>query len=214
VQAIQAIGVDFDNTIIQYDALFHRIAVSGGLVNESHLVDKTAIRDAIRTLDDGEMQWRTLQAKVYGQCIIEAHASTGVLSFFRKCREAEVPVYVVSHKSEYSANAPEPGGTPINLRDAAWGWLEQHGFFNKNQIGLEYGHVFFEEKRVDKIGRIVQLNCNFFIDDLEETFLEPYFPSAIHKILYTKSEMSKPLSQVPNLNVIGDWADIERHILG
>jgi len=214
VQSIRAIGVDFDNTIVQYDALFYRIAISDGLVNASHPIDKTAIRETIRTLEDGEMQWRTLQAKVYGQYILEAHASIGMLSFFRKCREVEVPVYVVSHKSAYSANAPEPGGSPVNLRDAAWKWLEQQEFFDKDQIGLERGHVFFESKRVDKISRLIQLNCDFFIDDLEETFLEPYFPNAIHKILYSKNEVSKSLSQVPNLNVIADWTDIEQHILG
>ena len=212
--SIKAIGVDFDNTIIQYDVLFHRLAVSDGLVDISHPKKKTAIRDAIRVLEGGEMQWRTLQAKVYGQYIMEAQASAGVLHFFQKCRVADIPIYVISHKSQYSANAPQPGGQPINLRDAAWMWLEEQGFFDMEHIGLERSHVFFEGERVDKINRIIQLGCDLFIDDLEETFLEPHFPDAVHKILYSQHRASESLSRIANLNVMAAWADIEQRVFG
>ena len=40
------IGVDFDNTLICYDQIFHRLAVEEGLISRNVPAQKKAIRDA------------------------------------------------------------------------------------------------------------------------------------------------------------------------
>src|SRR5262245_43078397 len=45
---VMLIGVDFDNTIVSYDALFHRIATERDLIPADLPVNKTAVRDHLR----------------------------------------------------------------------------------------------------------------------------------------------------------------------
>ena len=42
------VGVDFDNTIVAYDALFHRVASERGLIPATVAATKIAVRDALR----------------------------------------------------------------------------------------------------------------------------------------------------------------------
>ena len=44
------IGIDFDNTIVSYDALFHKVAREAGLVPESVAATKVAVRDYLREI--------------------------------------------------------------------------------------------------------------------------------------------------------------------
>ena len=48
------IGIDFDNTIVQYDDLFKKIAIEERLIKESWDGEgKTALRDHLRSQHDG-----------------------------------------------------------------------------------------------------------------------------------------------------------------
>ena len=44
------IGVDFDNTIVCYDEVFHRVALERKLISPSLRVNKGAVRDHLRTI--------------------------------------------------------------------------------------------------------------------------------------------------------------------
>jgi hypothetical protein len=48
--------------------------------------------------------------------------------------------------------------------------------------------VYFEGTRTEKIARIVALGCTHFIDDLEEVFDDPAFPSGVERLLLTMTE--------------------------
>ena len=61
------IGLDLDNTIINYDQSFIELAKSTGLINQGFLGSKTDLRDGIRAMDDGEKLWQKLQGSVYGK---------------------------------------------------------------------------------------------------------------------------------------------------
>ena len=63
------IGIDFDNTIITYDNLFHKYALKLQLINESVAKNKQVIRDTIRKLPNGNDRWTELQGLVYGKYI-------------------------------------------------------------------------------------------------------------------------------------------------
>ena len=43
------LGVDFDNTLVQYDKLFHSLAMENGLIDQSIKANKLAIREYLRS---------------------------------------------------------------------------------------------------------------------------------------------------------------------
>ena len=137
------IGLDFDNTIITYDAVFLAAARKSGLVGADFTGGKQAIRDTIRLLPDGELSWQKLQGQVYGKGLARAEMVEGVDAFLRRCRKNNVPVVIVSHKTEFGHHDPDR----INLRDAARAWMAEHGFFQAVGYGIAPNAVYFENTR-------------------------------------------------------------------
>lgn len=186
------IGVDFDNTLVSYDELFLHLARERGLVTGP---GKKAIRDSIRQLPDGEIEWQKLQGIAYGPRMAEAKLIEGVPEFFAACRERGLPVHIISHKTEFAAY----DGTHTNLRQAAQTWMNAHG--------LPAAH--FGGSRAEKIAIIQRLGCTVFVDDLEETFLEPDFPSGVEKLLFA-SHGHEPMTGV---RICRSWQEILESIL-
>jgi hypothetical protein len=201
------VGVDFDNTIADYDDLMHAIAVERGLVSAGFTRNKKLIRDAIRALPDGESHWRGVQVTAYGPRMGDARLIEGVREFFLACRRRGIDVYIVSHKTEY-ANF---GDATVNLREAAAAWLDQQGFFDEQGIGLPRERVFFESTRAEKIERARSLGATHFIDDLEETFGEDTFPSEVEKILFASHGQPTTLSDAVSFP---SWREIHDRVLG
>ena len=200
------IGVNFDNTIAGYDQLMHAIAVDRGLIGAAFTKNKKLIRDAVRQLPDGEAHWRGLQVTAYGPRMHEAEPLAGVREFLTECRARRLTAYVVSHKTEF-ANF---GDATVNLRAAATAWLERHGFFGSDGPGLSPDRVFFEPTRAAKIDRIRALGVTHFVDDLEETFLEPGFPPTVRKILLASH--GQPTA-VPDALACAAWSEVHAHLL-
>ncbi|MBI2360879.1 MAG: hypothetical protein HYV04_18575 [Deltaproteobacteria bacterium] len=80
------IGIDFDNTIVCYDQMFHRIALERGLIPASLPATKGHVRDMLRRMGREE-EWTEMQGQVYGKRLHEAEPFPGVLEFFTLCRE-------------------------------------------------------------------------------------------------------------------------------
>jgi len=175
------IGVDFDNTIVNYEDIVHRVAVQWGLIQLDVGKNKKNIRDKIRQLPGGEVEWQRLQAVVYGSRMEEARLIDGVQVFFQLCKQYEIRVHIISHKTEF-ARFDETGA---NLRVVAMAWMKKNRFFETDGLGLLQESVYFEPSRQEKIERIKYLRCTHFIDDLEEIFFENSFPASVEKILYT-----------------------------
>ncbi len=170
------IGVDFDNTIVSYDALFHRVAADQGLIPSSLPANKTSVRDWLRQQGQEE-DWTRLQGEVYGGRMAEAEAYPGVWNFFRECLAREIAIRIISHKTRHPFL-----GKPYDLHAAARSWLEQSGVFSECRMCRE--DVFFELSKPEKIARIASCGCDGFIDDLPEIFLHPDFPSATRFVLF------------------------------
>jgi hypothetical protein len=197
------IGIDFDNTLINYDAVFHAGAVSLGLINPDTAPRKQAVRDAIRLVPDGEVAWQKLQGQVYGARIAEAVPVDGVDAFLRHCRAHGCEVVIVSHKTEFGHHDP----ARINLRDAAMRWMTAHNFFSAD--GYAIAQVHFEGTRAAKLARIGTLGCDWFIDDLAEVFSDPAFPPGVQRILF-----APPQPAPAGCIVCATWREIEEHIFG
>jgi hypothetical protein len=199
------IGIDFDNTIIGYDAVFHATATRLGLIGQGVAPRKQAIRDAIRLAPDGELAWQRLQGQVYGAGIVDAAMVEGVDAFLRRCRAIGCAVAIVSHKTEFGHHDPQR----INLRAAALDWMTAQKFFAQDGCGMSPGNVFFEATRAEKLARIAALGCDWFIDDLPEVLADPAFPPGVRRILF--GQTNQPLR---DCFVCATWREIEERVLG
>jgi hypothetical protein len=199
----RVIGVDFDNTLVIYDDVFQAIALQRGLIPDGRGWNKREIRDFARRLPEGEILWQKLQAAAYGPRIGEARLAEGALEFLALCRRAETKVYVISHKTEH-AGYDETG---TNLRQAALEWMTKQHLWETAGLGREAVH--FAATRREKIDFIRNLGCTHFVDDLEETFLEPCFPGDVEKILYAP----RPLAHAPRgVKVARSWIEIGEYL--
>lgn len=187
------VGIDFDNTLINYDEVFYQQARNLNLISPKVNKNKKEVRDQIRLLPDGEIIWQKLQAFVYSKGISGASLNPGADTFIRACIQNQVRVYVISHKTEYSRYDE----AQTNLRQAALGWMEACRFFKVDGLGLARDHVYFESTRLEKISRLSSLGCAHFIDDLEEVFQEDAFPKEVDKILFAPQ------------GHLGSWGDIK-----
>jgi len=125
------LGVDLDNTLIDYDHVFVKEARERGLVDQAFSRSKQSVRDSIRLLPEGELAWQRLQGYVYGRGF-PVPAVEGAREFLRRCRERSIPVYIVSHKTRYGNHDPDR----VDLREAALGWLRKQGFFEPGEASF------------------------------------------------------------------------------
>ena len=173
------VGIDFDNTIVIYDEVFHRYAIECFGMPKSIPSDKPSIREYFWNYNGGREDWIELQGIVYGTKMSEASIAPGFEAFLKKSLNYDVNICIISHKTEYPARGPE-----VHLRKAAWKWLEDHNFFDQVVFGLTKDDVFFEVRRDKKLFRIASQRCAVFIDDLPEVFNEPAFPEGVLRVLY------------------------------
>jgi hypothetical protein len=193
------IGLDFDNTIVCYDRLFHRVARELGLIPSSTPVNKTAVRDTLRAMNC-ESDWTRMQGQVYGPRIAEAEPFPGVKAFLKQCVDSGIEVVIVSHKTRHPYL-----GEKHDLHAAAHEFLRQHGFYHTSTTGLAPDRVFLELTKDAKLARIGSAGCDWFIDDLPELLLEEQFPTAVERILFD------PAGQYPDhrsYRRAHSWADI------
>jgi FMN phosphatase YigB (HAD superfamily) len=197
------IGVDFDNTIVCYDALFHQVAREKNLIPAEVPVNKSDVRNYLRRVNN-EDAWTEMQGYVYGPRLVEAAPYPGVREFFQACRAAGIRVSIVSHKTKHPFL-----GEPHDLHAAARNWLEHQGFFDPVRIGLPHAEVFLELTKQAKIDRIAALGCTHFIDDLPEFLAELSFPKSTHRILFDPNQLHGAERAFTRLE---SWAEIARFI--
>ena len=201
------IGIDFDNTIVDYTPLFRDIALEKNWIGDGSPCSKKEIRDRIRQLPDGEMRWRDVQALVYGPRILEAAPFAGVAEFFGQARAEGHEIHIISHKTEFAANDFDKS---CNLRDAAVGWLRENGFVEAPAGHAPIG-VHFADTRHEKATRAAGLGCAVFIDDLIETFEEAAFPKSIERYLFAPGGEDYPGFTG---TVVRTWDQIRQAVLG
>jgi hypothetical protein len=193
------IGIDFDNTIICYDQVFHKIALDAGLIPHDLPVGKNFIRTHLRA-EGKEDLWTEMQGLVYGDKIIEAESYPGIDDFLGYCKLKNIPTCIVSHKTKYHYRGPK-----YDLHEAGHRWLQLKGFLNDGRDGMFSRQVYFELTKEEKIQRIVSLKCTHFIDDLPEILLAEGIPSTVTKILF---DPSGNLQGIRDIEHKRSWMDI------
>ncbi|HEV2188555.1 MAG TPA: hypothetical protein VGR70_15200 [Stellaceae bacterium] len=194
------IGIDFDNTLVDYDRVFLEAARERGLVPRDFTGSKKAVRDAIRLLPDGESVWQRLQGHVYGAGIGGAVPFPGAREFLFRCVREGVETVIVSHKTRFGHYDP----ARVDLREAARDWLGAQGFLE----AVPADRLYFEDDRERKIARIAALGCTHFIDDLEEVFADPSFPVGVQRILFAER------GAAPCDALCENWRDVTVAVFG
>lgn len=187
------LGLDFDNTIVSYDTLFHRVAREQGLIPDDVPVSKNAVRDFLRAAGR-EPEWTAMQGVVYGARMVEAEPFPGVLEFLAAGAKHGIEMSIVSHKTRHPIV-----GEPYDLHAAAEAWLEKHGVF----AAIPRERVHFELTKPEKLARIGTIGCTHFLDDLPELLAEPKFPSRVTRLLFDPLRVHSPAEGV---TAIASWA--------
>ena len=197
------IGVDFDNTIVCYEGIFHSVALERGLIPRDLPTDKTSVRDYLRKTGREEA-WTEMQGYVYGPGLQAAQPYAGVIEFFRAAVSLGIAVRIVSHKTRRPFL-----GEPHDLHAAAWKWLERSGILGPDQGGIGREHVFLEETLDAKFQRIRTECCTHFIDDLPEFLSDSRFPESVERLLFAP----KGDAALENLVEMRSWSEIELALL-
>lgn len=192
------IGIDFDNTIVCYDKLFYEVALEKDIIPEDLSEVKGEVRDYLRK-EGKEDAWTKLQGYVYGPGILGAKPFEGILDFFMYCKQHNIPVFIISHKTLHPVLGPK-----YNLHEAAQKWLEKNGFYDAAGIDFHKENVFFELTKEEKLDRIAKQKCTLYIDDLPEFLAEPEFPKSVRKILFDSNNKYKD----KNFECAKSWKEI------
>jgi len=212
------IGIDFDNTIVDYDVLFYNLALEKGLIPKELPQTKSQVRDFLRKAGK-EPLWTEMQGEAYGSRIVGASPFPGVLEFLKQCKDNNLTVYIISHKTLYPFL-----GEKHNLHQAAQLWLERHSFYDREKTNLTKEKVFLELTKEDKIKRIAERDCTVFIDDLSEFLLEKDFPKTVKRILFNpqRNDKNQLISEKyvgggskenNKLEVVSSWKEISSKLL-
>ena len=201
------IGVDFDNTIADYDLVFEEVAVDMGFLGGRNFLSKADVKNAIISQKDGDINWQRLQGQIYGKYMHKAKVFPGFTEFLLLAKIKGFTISVVSHKSEFG----HFDDNKISLRSEALKWIIHNKLIETDLFKLQKKDIYFEATREEKIQRIITLGCNFFVDDLEEVFNEKNFPVEINKFLF--DPLDKKINS-KNFVTINSWRSLTKLILG
>ena len=183
------IGLDLDNTLIDYSEVFGVVAQQMELLRACEARGgKEAVKVRLLEQDPSERLWMRLQGQVYGSHLGKARLCAGAGAFLMFARERGARVSIVSHKTRHGHFDP----AQVDLWEAARGWLRDSGFFDPDRFALAEGDVYFETTREAKIARIAGIGCHIFIDDLEDVLHHPAFPKHVERILYAADDAAAP----------------------
>ena len=154
-------GIDFDNTIVNYDSVFRDFLKKEKKINKTNLNSKISIKNYF--LKNNRLkEWKTIQSKVYSKHIFNATINKEILKLMKFLDSKKINFYIVSHKTLYPYI-----GKRINLHKVSRKWL-QINIFNKKNNFKQKNKIFFEKTKVKKIAKIKSLKITHFVDDLDE----------------------------------------------
>ncbi|MCR9219906.1 MAG: HAD family hydrolase [Alphaproteobacteria bacterium] len=197
------IGVDFDNTIANYDGVFHAAALDLGLISAEIETTKNAVRDHLNGSGRKDA-FTELQGYIYGARMDLVSPYPGVVEFFADACARGHSVFVVSHKTRTPLMGPA-----YDMHEAARGFLEAHGFFAAGSLRRD--QTFFEITKEEKVARAAALEVDVFIDDLPEILAMEGFPPSCRRILFDPTGYSGAGS--PAFERLSSWRDIHAELL-
>lgn len=183
---VTTIGVDLDNTLIDYGLAYAKVAEELGVKVDRP--DRQHIRRALRRGSD-DHRWQEFQSLLYTDGLQYAQLAIGAEEFLSLCTTLGIRVCIVSHKS---ARGPQRYGSR-KLRKPVQLWLANQGVTPE---AVKESDVYFEDTQDAKLQRIREIGAELFIDDLESVLAHPLWPSKTLPIEYSPG---------PWCNAAGRW---------
>jgi len=195
------IGVDFDNTIADYDGVFHAAALERGLIAADLPKGKNAVRDFLNGSGRKD-DFTELQGYVYGSRMELARPYAGFGEFVSAARRAGHDLFIVSHKTRHPILGPRH-----DMHEAARGFLRDRKLAGEDAVPPS--QIFFEETKEEKIARAAALNVGVFIDDLPEILAMPGLPADCRRILFAPDGATER-----RFEAVRSWDDITGLLFG
>ena len=165
------IGIDLDNTIINYKKSFLEILKSKN-INSKNL-NKKEVKKIIEK--KSKREWTIIQGEIYGKKIFKAEIFKNFNKFLDFAISKNFEIVIISHKTKYPYH-----GKKIDLHKISLNWLKKNFFNKKNNI--KACDCYFEGTQRKKISRIKKLKISHFVDDLKKVL--DLVPNDVVKILY------------------------------
>ncbi len=175
---ILRIGLDFDNTIANYDQAFPDVARILGY--QTKAANKRDLKVELIASAEGETAWQKVQGLTYGKHIDQASLYPGVLEFVVRAKARNCEVFVISHKTQFG----HFDESKTSLRDASTAWMISKKIVGQGAAQVDAAHIFYASTRDEKIAKIRELNLDIFIDDLSEVLTDSSFSAKTKKILF------------------------------
>jgi len=198
------IGIDFDNTIVSYDELFHQVAREKNLIPADLPVNKVAVRNHLRSINQ-EDKWTLMQGEVYGLRMSEACAYDGMKDTIAAFKLTGHQVFIVSHKTRHPFMGPA-----YDLHQSARNWVDLNLVIGDTRL-FESDAIFYELTKEEKIARAQALDCDLFIDDLPEILAMEGFPANMRKILFDPEGQHESYSE--SFERVSAWQAIRQLVL-
>ena len=211
---ILRIGLDFDNTIANYDQAFPEVArILGFETNDlTATLNKRDLKLKLLKQPDGDTAWQKVQGLVYGKFIDLASLYPGVYEFVLRALASSHEIFIVSHKTELGHF--DESRTP--LRQAATTWLINQKLVGDSDSKIKLQNIYYAETRDEKINKIVELQLDVFIDDLYEVLSDKSFPKNIRKILFgSVATTSEEIFAMQSWREVGDelFGEIDSNVI-
>jgi hypothetical protein len=194
------IGIDFDNTIIDYNPVFTKL-LDVFDIKDNQNNPKSCLKNYLIS-NYGEISWTKIQGLIYGPLSFEAKLFPGFVDFLQSFSDRKI--VIVSHRTYKST-----GFNDINLI--------KYGYeiYEKLIVPLNFKiEIYFEETEQDKINRINSIGCNIFIDDLERVLLSLFQVNKnIHLFHYSDIIANRNNGSYEQI-IRGNWDNIGKIVKG
>ena len=177
------IGIDLDNTIINYDKTFLNIALKKKIISENKIISKEKLKQKIIKKKSIE-QWKAIQGIAYGKNIYHSDIMKFFHDFIILSKIRKIKIYIISHKTKYGHYDKKK----IQLRKKATQFLISKKIINSDISPILKSNIYFCDTLDQKISKIKELECDFFIDDLYKVINNKNFPKQTTPILFNRSQ--------------------------
>tara|TARA_B100001250_G_C19764080_1_gene773856 strand:- start:25 stop:1509 length:1485 start_codon:yes stop_codon:yes gene_type:complete len=183
------VGIDLDNTIINYENSFKKIANSEN-IKIIQKFSKDYIKKKIK--EKSNAAWTIIQGKIYGEKILEANLFKDFKKFLNFAQKNKIKLVIISHRTKYPIK-----GKKKNLHLCAKKFIDKN--IGKKKFKIKK-NLFFEINLNNKINRIKNNDCDYFIDDLPKVLNNKNFPKSTEGLLFN--------SKNKNLRSFNSWKNI------
>ena len=191
------VGLDFDNTIVTYEKVFHEVALNQGYITDDVAQSKVAVRDNLRAQGKEDV-WTALQGYVYGTCMSKADIFPGVIEALKSIKNDGHITLIISHKTRYPFAGPK-----YDLRNAARTFIDDVLRDGETPL-IPLENISFLETKDEKLSHIQALGCDVYLDDLPEILMSENFPNETKKFLFNPENYHK---QIDGVTLVSSWND-------